>query len=311
MVLKTAVRRIGVSGASGMVGRHVLALLARHGIACAATSRTAPSMACAWQPSDLREWTTPDQLDQVFPDVDAVFHVGAAVPVVGPLAAPVLMDANVRATLVLGQWALARGKPVVFLSGAAVYGDGAGVAHESDPVSAMPAGGLYGLSKALGEQVLTYCAAQGLALTILRATAIYGWGLAETKTVPGFLARAHAGQAITLQPPADDRVDMVHAADVAAALLAALNAGARGVFNIGGPALVSFRELAETCCAVAGAGTVTVAPDPASRSPADRFAVDMSAAARAFGYAPRVGLSQGLTMLDRRQLLPDGEGARP
>jgi len=298
-------RRVGVTGASGMVGRHLLALLGCHGIAAVATSRTPPAAEVEWRRSDVTDWRDPDSLDALFPDVAAVVHLAAILP--GEASAAQLIDANVRATLVLGQWALARGKPLVFLSSGSVYGETVRPVRESDPLSPLPLGGLYGLSKQLAEQALGHLAARGLACTVLRPTAIYGWGMPAEKMVAAFLSRALAGAAIDLEPPTEDRVNLVHAADVAAAILAALQSRAGGTFNIAGPARVSILDLAEACVRVAAAGRIRIGDTAAGRSPIDRFQLDPAKAAEILGYAPRIGLDPGLDLLLRQTCLPDTE----
>lgn len=295
-----ALNRVLLTGATGLVGRHVLARLRREGIACLASSRAVPSGTgpdVQWRAWDLCHWRSPDDLDRLFPEVEAVLHVGALVPAGPDTAADRLMDANVRATLALGQWAAARRLPLLFLSGAAVYGDVTAPARESDPVAALPVGGLYGLTKALAEGVLIQlAAASGLRLAVLRASSIYGWGLGPAKLVSALLAKAQAGEAIELHPPADDRVNLVHAADVAWAMVAAATRGATGIFNIGGPAQVSMLELAQACVQAAGAGSVTVSEQEAGRGPHNRFPLDLSKAQSQLGYGPGIDLVTGLTM---------------
>ena len=62
MVLK----RIGLTGASGMLGAHLLSRLAQDGVATLATSRRRPvnlPAGAIWTSWDLREWRTPAELD--------------------------------------------------------------------------------------------------------------------------------------------------------------------------------------------------------------------------------------------------------
>lgn len=296
---------IGITGASGMLGRHLLALCRARGHQVVATSRRPPSGDVTWRPSDLAEWREPGQLDSVLSGTDAVVHLGAALPGPDCPTAAGLIDLNVRATLVLGQWALKAGKPVVFMSSGSVYGETAHPVAEDAPLADTPLGGFYGLSKQLAERVLDHLAAQGLRRATIRPTAIYGWGTPGDKMIAGFLARAAAGETIEVAPPLDDRVNLVHAADVARAVLAAVELGAQGVFNVAGPAQVSMVELAQACVRAAGKGEVRTLDGACGRAPVNRFQLDTARAAGRLGYAPRVGVETGLDLMLRQACLPE------
>src|SRR5205085_5928207 len=110
---------------------------------------------------------------------------------------------------------------------------------EADPITTRPVSGLYGLSKLLAEQLLDSLVGQGLKLCVLRPSSIYGAGMPETRMVASMLARARRNEEIRLTPPVQDRINLVHASDVAAAAVAALKAEAWEIFNVAGPKAVS------------------------------------------------------------------------
>lgn len=269
-----------------MVGRHVVAALSRGGIKCIPVGRA------QW---DLRRWAGDEELDATFSACDAVVHAGAAVPSPGrPIPPQDILDANVRACYCIGDWARRRGKPIVLVSGATVYATGGNRAiREDNATTSRPDSGLYGLSKLLADQLLDSLAAQGLRLCILRPPSIYGAGMPETRMVAAMLAKACRGEDLCLLPPVRDRVSLVHAADVAEATLRALKKEAWGVFNVSGPDAVSIADIANACVAVAGRGKVIVPADDASEGSL-KYALDSSKAAATFGYAPRIGLQEGL-----------------
>ena len=296
MVLK----KIAVTGASGLVGRHLLAALSRRGIACACACRTRPSALptdATWAPWDLEDWKRSVELDRLFPGVDAVLHVGAMVPAPGAsVSARATFDANVRASLSLGEWARGNGVPLLYLSGAIVYGDPERVGiRETDPVGMNGIGGLYGLTKLQAEQVLTHLSRSGLSLCVLRPSSIYGDGLPAGKMITDFLMRASEGKALELSPPADDQVNMIHASDVAEAMLDAVTHDAwGGVFNIGTPRPVTVREIAEACVAAVGSGRVVLRPGEAERPARVRFALVSDLASAKFGFTTKMDLGHGL-----------------
>lgn len=281
---------IALTGPNGMMGRHIRSLMERRGIRCVAVDRA------AW---DLREWQEPEALDRICAGAQAVVHAGALVPAPGSTPpAKDLFDANVRACLCLGEWTLARGLPMVYVSSSTTYADPSrrGIV-ESDPTAARTTGGFYGCSKFLSEMVLAYLRGEGLRVCVLRPSSIYGTGLHSGKMIPSFLQRAARGETIVLTPPVEDRINLVHATDVAAAALAALVREGWDTFNVAGEAAVSVLEIAEACVAVAGKGRVEIAAEPASRKPILRFDLNCDKAARAIGYRPGVTLREGLARM--------------
>jgi UDP-glucose 4-epimerase len=296
MVLKT----VGLTGASGMVGRHVLEALKCKNIFCVATSRRPSKIrqeGLMWSEAwDLTEWKSPEELDIMFPKVEAMLHVGAIVPHASvKVSERVFFDANVRSCLSLGQWALKRKIQLVFLSGSTVYADPekTGI-RESDKKTCGGLGGFYGFTKLLAEKILKYLEGEGLHLTILRPSSIYGYGLPTGKMISNFLHKASEGQFIELTPPVDDRINLIHAYDVAQALLMVLEKKAYGVFNIAGKLPPSIFEIAQTCVEVVRRGEVKVLHGESSRAPVVRFDLCCDVARDAFAFSPKINLSEGI-----------------
>lgn len=297
-------RRVALTGASGMLARHLLAKLAAEGCECIATSRTEPAAlpeGARWFSWDLREWRDEAELDRLFAGAEALIHNGAPVPE-RPEGLPLadLLDASVRATACLGHWARQRGLPMVFISGAIVYADPErdGI-RETDATACWAPWWDYSLSKLLSEQVLEAFAGLGLELCILRPSSIYGSGMDARKLVPRWLDQARRGETISPAPPVDDRINLVHASDVAEAAVRVLERGVTGTFNLAAERPVTLREIAEACVAAAGSGAVRIDSDPdAAAQPAKtRFGLDCSAARERFGFAPELDFAAGLSRM--------------
>lgn len=297
MVLK----RLGLTGASGMLGRHVVSLLFDIGVETVATSLDYPGalpLGSSWQPWDLEQWKSPQELDHIFPEVQALIHMGAIVPNAFLPSRQKIFDANIRSCLCLGEWAVERGIPIVFISGSTVYADSCRQPiYETDPTSPCGFGGFYGFSKLMGEEVFAHLAGQGLQLCILRPSSMYGCGLDRSKMLMKFLLTAAGDEMIELMPPVEDRINLVHASDVAWAVIRSLEHEARGVFNIAGEKTVSILEIAETCIEVAGRGQVSFKEVGETRLPEVRFALNCEAAREAFGYRAQISLKKGIAMI--------------
>lgn len=295
MVLKS----VAVTGASGMLGRHLLAALGCAGfstIPLARTSRPYPGWRC-W---DLTQWKSVAELDALFDGAEAVIHAGAAVPGSQGLTEQETYDANVRATFNLGDWARKREIPLIYVSGAIVYADPyrPGI-REDAPLGWSGLGGTYGLSKLLAEDQLRRERDSGLRLGVLRPSSIYGYGLGPDKIIRLFLRKAIEGSVIELTEPVADSVDLIHAADVADAAVKILQHEAWNIFNLGSGHTTSMQKLAEMCVAVADKGTITVKQgnEQVLRTPISRFGLDCHLAQRQLGWSAQVGLRAGIGAL--------------
>lgn len=287
-----------------MVGRQVLAQCRARGINVRAASRRKPAERGAgltWRRYDLETWKSDAELSRIFPDVGAIVHAGAAIPGHGSaISDDAMMRANVQSCLNLGQWALRRSIPMVFLSSASVYAE-PWRRNITETAARGPntIAGHYGLTKRLAETALEEMARDGLALTVLRPSSVYGPGIPAQKMIPHFLRILAGGGTVELAPPLGDRHNLIAASDVAAACLAALSRGATGTFNVGAQSSVSVREIARACRKAVGCGKIVERGGKAERRAVARFDLDSAKAQRAFGFVPQVDLVGGLAELAR------------
>lgn len=275
MVLNT----VAVTGHRGLLGMHITARLSAAGVSVIPIGRE------QW---DLSEWQKPATLDALFAGANAVIHAGAMVPEGSALVDDqLLFDSNVRSCLCLGEWALMRNIPIIFISGATVYAtpERADITEDA-PKTCHAFGGFYGFTKLLAENIFDHLRGRGLKVGILRPSSIYGYGMPTGRMVASFLATAMTGKTIVLRPPLEDRIDLVHAADVARAALAVLEREAWDTFNIASEAPASLQEVAATCIAAAGHGQVEIMGGPAHRPPLLRFGLNCTAARERLGYNP-------------------------
>lgn len=172
-----------ITGASGFVGRALLAALHGQGYPLTAASRQAPPQ----QGASLRYWPV-QRLDGhsdwrgALQGVDVVVHCAARVHVMNergadPLAA--FRQANVEATLALARQAQAAGvRRFIFLSSIKAHGEasrpGRPLRADDPPAPCDP----YGQSKLEAEWALQALAAEtGLELVIIRPVLVYGPGV--------------------------------------------------------------------------------------------------------------------------------------
>lgn len=288
--------KIAVTGAKGMIGRHMVALLKSENIDCLALTKD------DW---DIGQWKELDKLDTLFADVDAVFHFAARLPMNNTAGSNIetqmLFDANVRSCLNLSEWAKLRNIPFVFLSGATVYENAHNTKiYEDDPKVISGFGGFYGYSKLIAENLIQHYIQQGLNAIILRPSSVYGYGLTDEKLIQHYLNLALSSQKIKIDQPSN-RINLIHSLDVAKAALQAYKAKAWGVYNIASNYSPSIAEIAEMAIKVCGSGSIELNPDAPNGFL--RFDLDFTKAAAAFAFSPTIDLEKGLMLTKLKRVI--------
>ncbi len=191
------------------------------------------------------------------------------------------------------------GAHLVYPSGWVIYSgrknEGDIVVGDDDPP--LPYGN-YAMSKALSEQMLDCLSRAGsIKACVLRITPIYG----EGSTLPRFLFRTaealRAGQPVTTHCYLNGRprLQLLHARDAALALALAAEKKAEGRFNIGGTEALTTREIAAVMAEVLG--TPFESREIQLQAAVANITLDTTKARDVLGWAPRIGLKQGLAEL--------------
>lgn len=201
---------------------------------------------------------------------------------------------NVLTTQVVCEAALAVGVGrVVLASSSSVYGHvGAGRADERRPLAPSSP---YGVAKAAAEQVASVYAARGLPTVALRYFTVYGPGQRPDMACHRLIEAGLGGAPFRLRGDGHQRRELTHVDDVVRATVAAVDADvAPGtVLNVGGGSVASVLEVRAVIEELLGR-RVPVLPGPPAPGDPGRTAADVSRAARLLGWAPLVGLDDGL-----------------
>lgn len=261
--------KVLVTGAAGFIGGHLCKALVGHEVVATDIAGTPHS-------HDVRE--IPEGLLQ---GCDAVIHGGG---ISGPMVLAddpaEVIDINVRGTARLLAMARQAGvRRFIGLSSVSVYGDADGTVTEDAPLRATNA---YGSSKAASDLLIRTYARYGLETLVLRIGWVYGVG----RTTDALIQPVVRGDAVAVG--GDHFLQFVHVDDVVAAVLAAMTRGSSGAaYNINGAEVASVREI---CAMISdmpvGAGLL---PGVDVQGP-----MDLSAAARDLGWAPKVPFAKGL-----------------
>ncbi len=309
-----------VTGASGMIGGAIVdALLARGHSVRALVRASAKVDPLLLKGVDLvvGDLGDAESLRQAVQGVDAVFHAAAALGF--RAGAAVMDDVNAGGTerLLAASRAAHVGR-FVHISSVAVYGPHEPPIDEATPQRPNDA---YGRSKQAAEAAVMRAYAQGLPTVILRPCIVYGPG--DRYFLPTLLQLMRL-PVVPLPDGGDLLIELVYVTDVAdAALLAATRAPAVGqAYNITDGRPTSLRDIIETYGLLTGHGPrivsldldrlvqmsgalrealMPLAPRVAYLLDPERLAnlrhdihYDISKAERELGYAPGIGVYEGL-----------------
>ncbi|MCU0656601.1 MAG: NAD(P)-dependent oxidoreductase [Polyangiaceae bacterium] len=294
--------KIVVTGATGHLGRQVVALLSSSGHTVIAASRSggSPEVAPGATPVeglaiDLSDDASVDALASCLAGA-ALVHLAAWHP---PATASTsledrrrLIEVNVLGTMRAYEAARrAKAVAVVYASSFEVYGD-----TQDSPLtetSRVKPITDYGATKLAGEDHLCSLTAEdGIRGVSLRMPAIYGPGELTPRALPNFLRAVARGERPVIAGDGADLRDLLHVRDAALAVKLALEYGSSGIFNIADGEAHSIRELAEGAMRVAG---MEGGPSFGARQkPRRDYHMSIELARRELGFVPQVGLLDGM-----------------
>jgi nucleoside-diphosphate-sugar epimerase len=269
-----------VTGAGGFVGPHVVRALRAAGRDVIERGRRDDDLAAA-PPSD-------------WPRASHVVHLAGRtfVPDAWSDPKPFHRD-NVLATSHVLEYCRQSGASLVHIS-SYVYGAPRRLPiDESHPLVPFNP---YAESKILAEQsVQTYQQRFGLSATIVRPFNLYGPGQNERFLIPTIVRQA-LDPACTAITVADDRPrrDYLHVRDLAALIVTALSAPVGGIYNAGSGESYSVRDIAERVGDLTGHRKPLHVTGPVRPNEILDVVADVSHAASALGWRPRVSLTEGL-----------------
>jgi len=287
--------RVLLTGASGFIGRHCLALLAAHGHEVHAVAHRKPAgkdfAQALWHPMDLLEPGGPAGLVQRT-NPDLVLHLAwYAVP--GKYwNAPENQD-WVRASLELvGACAARPATRLVSAGSCAEYGLTAGeCSEESTPLSPSAP---YPVSKGkLGARVLEISRQSGLSAAWARIFFLYGPHEDPTRPV-AFVVRALLQGEPAPCSEGKQLLDYLHVEDVASALVTVLESEIQGAVNVGSGVPATLRKVFETIGEQLGRSELLQFGARPGPVPPYRLWANTRRLNQELGWAPRFNLASGI-----------------
>ncbi len=276
--------RVLVTGATGLIGRHIAAPLVERGYEVVALSRHGGGLSgdLLADPEGIAERSGADHL------IHLAWHDAPT----GRWTAPENLDWVVASLRLLRAFAGHGGKRAVLVGSCAEYDwTGAGRLAEDAPLRpATP----YGAAKAAtGIAALGMASSLGLSLVWARPFFIYGPDEPKGRLFGDIIKGLRAGQPVDCTDGLQKR-DFLHAADVAGALTRLLASKTQGAVNVGSGHAVEVREMIGTLARAMGREDLIRLG--ARQRPGDDPAVieaDVSRLADT-GYHPRYTMESGI-----------------
>jgi nucleoside-diphosphate-sugar epimerase len=303
-------QRVLVTGATGLVGTHLVARLVADGVSVRATLHRAqpvdPLAAVDWVRADLRD---PAACARAVDGVDLVYHCaassqGAAVITGSPLA-HVTPNVVMNAQLLEAAWR-AGVRRFVYIGSSTGYPDtGARPTREAEMFEGEPHPSYFwvGWMKRYTELLCLGYREQlprTMDTVVLRATNLYGehddFEPATSHVLPALIRKVVERQdPIEVWGTGRDQRDLLYVGDFVEALLrAAVAPPGGGALNVGSGRVVSVLEMLEAIMAIdSHQAPVELHPERPSTIPVR--AVDISLAAEQLGWRPTTSLHHGLS----------------
>ena len=227
---------------------------------------------------------------------DGVIHLAAMAGVRPSVQDPLLYeDVNVRGTMVLLEAARRQpGLRFVFASSSSVYGarDRSPFREDDDiprPVSP------YAATKRAGELIAyTYHHLFAVPVACLRFFTVYGPRQRPEMAIAKFSAAIERGEAIPFYGDGSTRRDYTYIDDIVDGVVAAYDrCQGYEIFNLGESATTSLSELVDALARALGR-EARLDRQPLQPGDVPLTCADVSKAVRLLGYAPKVGVDEGL-----------------
>jgi dTDP-glucose 4,6-dehydratase len=232
--------------------------------------------------------------------LDYVFHFASPASPIDYLKLPIqtLKVGSLGTHNCLGL-AKAKGARILLASTSEVYGDPLVHPQREDywgNVNPIGPRGVYDEAKRFAEAItMAYQRAHGVQTRIVRIFNTYGprMRVEDGRAIPAFLSQALRGEDVTVFGDGSQTRSLCYVSDLVEGIFRLMLSDVVDPVNIGNPAELSMRTLAERCVALTGSRSRIVerplpVDDPKRRQP------DLTRARTLLGWEPRVSLDEGL-----------------
>jgi UDP-glucose 4-epimerase len=296
-----------VTGGAGFIGTHIVPALAARGHRVTALD-VVPIRSAYVSRSHVGSVLDTGLIDDLIQRTDLVVHLaGVAMPELYGREPKVTMDANLRGTISVVEYAARYSKPILFASSSEIYGSNRDLPWSEE--SYMLFGPLresrwcYAISKAAAEHYIRACRREcALNYTIARLFNVYGPGL-KGRVVDRFIERALRCEPIQVYGDGQQTRCFTYISDCVEALMCIIDRGAFAdeIYNVGNPAPTRILDLAHLVLSATNSASKIEFIDYESvyagfQDVRDRRP-NIDKLNYHFGWIPKVGIRCGLRMM--------------
>jgi nucleoside-diphosphate-sugar epimerase len=237
------VQKILVTGANGLLGRHVL-LFFKDSYEVHAIVHLLPENqldGVTYYTKDFnQEWTTDDLPN----DLTAIFHLAQSdLFREFPLHAVDVFNVNVTSTMKLLDFAYQTGvRKFVFTSTGGIYDSSVGAVSENSPINTFGQLGNYFATK-LCSEILTHNYTRFFDVTLLRLFFMYGKGQKRSMLLPRLVDNVKHGRPIRLTANGGIVINPIHVSDVVNILSSLLETKGSFTYNVAGPEQLNLEQI--------------------------------------------------------------------
>lgn len=240
------VRRILITGANGLLGKHSLqAFAGRYDVhAIVREMPENPIAGITYHVHDLKtDWST----DGLPSDVHTIFHLAQSELFRDfPAHALDVYHVNVTSTVKLLDFAQRTGvKKFVFASTGGIYDTSLEAVNENSPINTFGLLGNYFATK-LCSEILTHNYTQYFDVTLLRLFFMYGKGQRRSMLIPRLVDNVKFGRPVKLTANGGIQINPVHVSDVVQLLEKLMGSSGSFTFNVAGPEILTLRQITDT-----------------------------------------------------------------
>ena len=177
-------------------------------------------------------------------NVDVIYHLAQSDKFRDfPAGAPDIFQVNINSTAKLLDFAKKTGvKSFIYASSGGVYGNGNKPFVENEPIVPFGELGYYLGSKTCGE-ILVQSYASELQVIISRPFFVYGKSQNRSMLIPRLFDNVATGKPVELSSGDGVKINPIHVNDAVKVLMASLYTSESRTYNIGGPKILSIREI--------------------------------------------------------------------
>ncbi len=296
MVLTT---KVGVTGSSGLLGKHVVQYFLKKNCEIIGTSRSKPKIYhknFLWKKLDLCKKINNEKLSLIFKDINCLIHMGAYVPKKTiSINKNLINKINIDATINLLKWSQRNNVHFIYISGSVVYNQNKKNSENSKLLKNSK--NFYIDSKIKCERkILRLVKKKNNNYTIFRPSSIYGFGLDKNKLISKFINILQKNKALEIYNFKKTKVNFIHAKDVASAIYQSFKLRKKGIYNIGSKSCYNFLSLSKILLKLIKSKSIIVLRDNKKINNLNSLDVKIKKAKKILNWRPGLSIRSGLKM---------------